>query len=140
MNKLMWAVLPLTLATATFADEKIPNLVGTWEGEATSVVMGGGRHHEPGNMTDIRFVTKKFIYVIERQEGRNLVGYITNEGNQFREVFIGSIHPDGTKAIIQDEDGKNQIDLVGENEMVSCYSHSNAESRVSSCLTLFRKP
>jgi hypothetical protein len=75
MHKFILALLPVTLASATFAADKIPNLVGTWEGEASAVVMGGGRHHEPGDISDIRFVTKQFLYVIERQEGRNLVGW-----------------------------------------------------------------
>ena len=140
MHQFILALFSLTVTTATVAAEQIPNLVGTWEGQAASVVMGGGRHHQPGAIADISFVHKKFSYVIERQEGTNLVGYITNETNQFREAMIGAIHPDGHKGIFQDEDGRSLFDLVGTDEMALCYSHTSTESRVAACFTLVRKP
>jgi hypothetical protein len=135
LTVICFAVAPLNAVAA----DSIPNLLGTWVGEALVTVQGGGRHFTPGDLSDTRFVSNTFTYVIDKQEKNGFSGYTMSTINNFKEPVIGSIHPNGKQGITQDEDGGATFDLTGPDEMNICYRHAEPKSRVAVCYVLRRQ-
>ncbi|NCC23767.1 MAG: hypothetical protein EOM25_01010 [Deltaproteobacteria bacterium] len=91
-------VLTLTLSLPAMADD-IPDLTGTWEGTRSSMV-----HH--GDKTVFVEESPGMTYVIERQEGRLIMGRKITvrkvDGQKHDEPFVGVISADGSAISLAD--------------------------------------
>lgn len=134
------ALVGLALAAGTpAAAQEIPNLVGTWKGDARAVHIGPNPYRLPnGNEPTFGDNLVAFTYVVTQQEGTHFAG--KTEG-KFVETFIGGLKPpDYRSGIFIDDDGTYDFTLRDENTIDFCYHHLYPTSRVVSCFTITRQP
>jgi len=125
------------LAAPTFAQDKLPDLKGTWTGQFKSVVCGHNRHH-PGDqaVTDpprVRGIT--FTLKVNGQDGGAVWGESWSKPD-LREPFAIAIAPDGKTAYGSDTDGVWSVTRISGDAMEVCYTHSGlspTQSIVASC-------
>ncbi len=118
------------------------NMIGTWRGEAHVAVIGVNPHHNTNDPQEVRFVKTEFTFVIDKQQGRNFSGYRFSK-NGFRDEFVGAFRSDMKSGVIADSDGTRQFEMMSDNVMDSCYTHtisSNGKSTVAECNELRRQP
>jgi hypothetical protein len=128
------------ISCSAFANDEL-NLIGTWAGVANVAVLGVNPHHETTDATEVRFVHTKFTFIIDKQQGRNFSGYrFSNNGHEDR--FVGALRADMKSGVISDSDGTREFQMVGNDLMDSCYTHTisaNGRSTVAECNELKRQ-
>jgi len=137
LAKLLCAVLISVLAFSANAT----NVVGTWVGVANVAVIGANPHHNTKDAQEVRFAKTEFTFVIDKQEGQNFSGYRFSK-NGFKDVFVGAFRSDMKSGVISDSDGARAFQMVGNDLIDSCYTHtvsSNGKSTVAECNELKRQ-
>lgn len=117
------------------------NVVGTWKGEASVAVIGVNPHHNTNDPEDIKFVKTEFTFVIDKQQGQNFSGYRFSK-NGFKDYFVGAFRSNMKSGVISDSDGTRMFEMMGDDLMDSCYTHtisSNGKSTVAECNELKRQ-
>ncbi len=127
----------LCTAGAYFADESIPNLVGTWsmKAEGSMLLKGsapGPRTHRPEGYS---VLTAEIT--ITKQEGRVLHG--TFKGPKSTEKFIAVIGMDNKTFHYVDENGFMDARLVDKDTMEFIYRHTDAYDISAGVGTMTRK-
>lgn len=134
-------ILSCLLSTTALASDA-KNMIGTWRGEAHVAVIGVNPHHRTNDPEAVRFVKTEFTFVIDKQEGRNFAGYRFSKSG-FKDSFVGAFRADMKSGVISDSDGTRIFEMVGDDVMDSCYTHtisSNGKSTVAECNELRRQP
>lgn len=132
------AATGLALSSAAEAQE-IPNLVGTWKGDAKAVHIGPNPYRLPdGNRPTFGDNIVQFTYVVKEQKDSRFAG--ETEG-KFKEVFIGALQPpDFRSGVFLDEDGEYPFTLRDPETMDFCYRHLYPTSKVVACFTIKKQP
>ncbi|MFM8760619.1 MAG: hypothetical protein ACKOD7_03600 [Polynucleobacter victoriensis] len=138
MRNLLISALFLAIASASYAGDKTPNLVGEWVAQAEASVYGASGHNPAsGHKPAFRDRTLVLTYIIEEQQGRSFYGQIVSDN--YSERMVGSIAADGKTGAIADEDGTYQLKIVNKNRIEYCYTQTTKESLVAGCNTMIRK-
>jgi hypothetical protein len=125
-------------ATATRAQDAIPDLKGIWSGKGKAIVFGTNPHH-PGSQTATdapRVRDIEATYTVEGQEGRLVWGRSASTAADTKEPFAWAIASDNRTIVGADMDGYFRITLVGPDRMEKCYTHdatSPSRSVVATC-------
>lgn len=133
----------LSAATATHAQNAVPDLRGTWTGKDKSIVYGNNPHH-PGTQTvdsPPRVRDFEFTYVVVGQEGRLLWGHNLSKVAATNEPFAATFAADGRTIVGADTDGYFNITVASPDRMEMCYAHnalSPTKSIVAACFILTR--
>ena len=133
----LFAFLPISTA---FAADPL-NMIGTWVGVANVAVLGVNPHHNTTNTQEIRFTRTEFTFIIDKQQGQNFSGYRFSK-NGGHDNFVGAFRSDMKSGVMTDSDGHRSFQMVGDNLMDSCYTHtitSNGKSTVAECNELKRQ-
>ena len=131
------------VATATRAQDAIPDLRSTWSGKGKSIVFGNNPHH-PGIQaaTDAPRVRDiEATYVVDGQDGRLVWGRSSSTAANTQEPFAWAIASDNKTIMGADVDGYFHITLVSPDRMEKCYVHnglSPSKSIVATCHTMDR--
>lgn len=133
----VFAVLALSAAPSLAAD--VPNLVGTWSGEAQAVIIGPNPYRVPdGEGPNFPEAKITFTYEITQQEGTRFAG--TMSGGKFSETFIGALKPPAyDSGVFVDVDGQYAFTLRDPNTIDVCYTHVYPNTRAAACWTMTRK-
>ena len=138
------AFLIATLATAQ-AQQRVPDLKGTWSGKGKAVVLGANAHH-PGTQRASDAARVREIaatHVVEGQDGRLAWGHSTSAAaGDTKDPFVWALTGDNRTIIGADSDGHFRITLTGRDRMDKCYVHnglSPSGSIVAACYTMTRK-
>jgi len=133
-----------TLATAQ-AQQRVPDLKGTWSGKGKAVVLGANAHH-PGTQRASDAARVREIaatHVVEGQDGRLAWGHSTSAAaGDTKDPFVWALTGDNRTIIGADSDGHFRITLTGRDRMDKCYVHnglSPSGSIVAACYTMTRK-
>jgi hypothetical protein len=142
-----WYVFALALlsvaATATQAQDSIPDLRGTWSGKGKSIVFGSHSHH-PGTQTAAdppRVRDIEATYVVDGQDGRLVWGRSSSAVADTKEPFAWAISSDNKSIVGADMDGYFRITLISPERMEKCYVHnatSPSGSIVATCHVMDR--
>ena len=127
----------LLLATPAHAVD----MVGTWVGVASVAVIGPNPHHDTTEVDEVRFANTEFTFIIDKQQGRNFSGYRFSK-NGFKDNFVGAFRANMKSGVIADSDGTRTFDMVGDDLIDSCYTHTvaaNGKSTVAECNELRRQ-
>ena len=111
------------VATATRAQDAIPDLRSTWSGKGKSIVFGSNPHH-PGTQTATdapRVRDIEAIYVVEGQEGRLAWGRSSSVVADTKEPFAWALASDNKSILGADMDGYFHIMLVSSDRIEKCY-------------------
>ena len=111
------------VATATRAQDAIPDLRSTWSGKGKSIVFGSDPHH-PGTQTATdapRVRDIEATYVVEGQEGRLIWGRSSSTVADTKEPFAWALASDNKSILGADVDGYFYITLVSSDRMEKCY-------------------
>ena len=123
------------------------NMLGTWKGISNSAVMGSGHFHptEAGKEKAVRFRNVEYVMVIDKEEGRNFVGYIgaTNSKHptdiQRKEVVVGAYAKDMKSGVMANETGSFTFKLVDAKNLEVCYTQVSSKPKVASCFELVKQ-
>ena len=128
-------------ATATRAQDAIPDLKGTWTGKGKSIVSGNNPHH-PGTQTaDAPPRVRDIEATLDGQEGRLVWGRSSSAVADTKEPFAWAIASDNKTIIGADLDGYFHITLTSPDRMEKCYTHnaiSPSRSVVATCYMMER--
>jgi hypothetical protein len=134
--------LLLTASITFFAlSASATNVVGTWVGVANVAVIGANPHHNTKAPQEVRFAKTEFTFVIDKQQGQNFSGYRFSK-NGFKDSFVGAFRSNMKSGVISDSDGTRAFEMVGNDTMDSCYTHTvaaNGSSTVAECNELKRQ-
>jgi hypothetical protein len=125
-------------ATATQAQDGVPDLKGTWSGKGKSVVFGNNQYH-PGQQTATdapRIRDIEVIYTVDGQDGRLVWGHASSSAADTKEPFAWAIASDNKTIIGSDTDGSYLITVLGPDRMEKCYTHNGlgpSKSIVAAC-------
>jgi hypothetical protein len=112
----------LTISILSFS-ANATNIVGTWVGIANVAVLGVNPHHNTKDPQEVRFVKTEFTFVIDKQEGQNFSGYRFSK-NGFKDNFVGAFRSNMKSGVISDSDGARAFQMVGNDMIDSCYTHT----------------
>jgi hypothetical protein len=137
------AGLTSTLAVA----QTQSNMLGTWKGVSNSAVMGSGHFHptEAGKEKAVRFRNVEYVMVIDKEEGRNFVGFIgaTNSKHptdiQRKEVVVGAYAKDMKSGVMANETGSFTFKLADAKNLEVCYTQASSKPKVASCFELVKQ-
>jgi hypothetical protein len=130
-------------ATASRAQDAIPDLKGTWTGKGKSIVFGT-HHHHPGTQTaaDLPRVREiEATHTVEGQDGRLAWGKSSSAVADTKEPFAWALASDNRTIVGADMDGYFAITLVAPDRMEKCYVHngvSPTRSIVATCYMMDR--
>ncbi len=121
----------LTASQSVASNSPIPNLVGTWKVETEGVtILHDEQYHKKSHHAS-QFTKLTAEAVMQKQEGRRVVGIIKSP--RYTEKFVGFISADGKDFSYVDEDGSLDGKIVNENLIEVVYRHvSPTESVVAS--------
>ena len=117
------------LAKQSFARNlPIPNLVGTWtvQTEGATVLYGENYSKESHHASEFTTLTAEAI--IQKQEGRRVVGIIKSPRHSER--FAGVISADGKDFAYVDEDGSLDGKIISNNLIEVVYRHNSSTEGV----------
>ena len=123
----------LAMTNAVFAQDTT-NLIGTWKGTSNTAVIGADQHHNNKANNNVQFFNSDFTIVIDKVQGRNFSGYL--ESKNRKELVAGSIRSNMKSGVFVDSDGMATFELVGQDIIELCYTHttsSNNKSSVAAC-------
>jgi hypothetical protein len=125
------AVTSLTARQSFAGNSPIPNLVGTWKVQAEgATVLQGGNYSAKAHHAK-QFSTLNAEAVIQKQEGRRVVGIFKSP--RYTEKFAGVISVDGKTFAYVDEDGSLDGKIINKNLIEIIYRHATpTESVVAS--------
>ena len=128
----------VVLAGSAMAQD-VPDLVGTWKGNAQAVYLGQNPYRLPdSDAPTFGSDEMEFIYVIDKQEGTRFAGHMEGKAT---ETLIGALQPpDFGGGVFLDDDGVYPFTLRDENTIDFCYFHHNSTSKVVACFTVTRQP
>jgi len=117
----------------------VPNIVGTWTGQATATVYGSGQHHPTDLGGGVTYRSIAATYVFEHQQGRNFYGKFVSPVQS--ELLIGTFSRDNKTGIMVDLDGQFSFDLYETDKMEVCYGHplGAGSHAVATCVELTRQ-
>src|SRR5215468_9228745 len=101
-------------ATATSAQEQVPDLKGTWTGKGRSIVFGSNLHHPGAQATadQPRVRDIEATYIVDGQEGRVAWGRSSSTVANTQEPFAWAIASDNRQIVGADMDGYFIITLL----------------------------
>ncbi len=123
-------LLAVGLGTAS-AEERDPDLRGTWVGEAKAVYVVS-----PGPPTDARFSTSEIVLKINQQEDRRFSGLMTVD--ETTRPIVGVIAFDG-KIWWSEPGGFVEGHLTDPDTFEGCYVRISAFSQLAACEILKRQ-
>ena len=139
MKKFIVGIVVLSFcvgASLCFAEEGIPNMVGTWttktEGGAVSKKGEGAKSHHSGDFTALTAEV-----VVTKQQGRVFHGTFTSK--KATEAFVGVISMDNESVYSADEDGFFEGKIVSTNKVNLLYRHTTPADTVVAVGTWTRK-
>jgi hypothetical protein len=114
-----------------FADQEIPNLVGTWKhkGQWATII----RDKNIGNTSHCRAENQKTVdleAVISKQDGRVISGTFTSSGAS--EKFLGVIGFDNKTVYCADEDGFSNWNIVNKDTIETIYRQVSPKQTIVS--------
>jgi hypothetical protein len=122
----------------SFADTSpIPNLVGTWKVQSEGVTVLHGENYSAKSHHASQFTTLNAEAVIQKQEGRRVVGIFTS--SRATEKFAGIISVDGKTFALVDEDGSLDGKIINENLIEIVYRHTTKTESVIASGTYTRQ-
>jgi hypothetical protein len=110
-------------ATASSAQDAIPDLKGAWSGKGKAVVFGNNPHH-PGAQTTAESPRVREIeatHTVEGQDGRVAWGRSSSAVADTKEPFAWTISSDNKSILGADLDGYFRITLLSPDHMEKCY-------------------
>ena len=144
MNRLVLAAMLTLGASGAWAQSAIPDMKGTWTGNAKVVVIGSNPYH-PGSATlnsPPRVAELAVTFNIEGQDGRLVWGRFSSSVPGASEPFGWAMSADGRTMIGSDTDGSHFVTLQSADLMEVCYTQTGAgpsKSIVASCFMATRK-
>lgn len=124
------ALVATCMANGAGAQDKTPDLTGTWICPHTIAIVVGSNPHKPGQ-SGITYSDVNSKIVIEEQKDRRFVGRVETS---FRtERLVGVIAPDFENGAMVDEDGSYTYEVHDANTLEICYSHVLPDTRVVTC-------
>lgn len=125
------AVGSLTTRQSFANTSPIPNLVGTWKVQTEGATVLQGEDYSTKSHHRSQFTTLNAEAVIQKQEGRRVVGIFKSEN--YSEKFAGVISADGKTFAYVDEDGFLDGKIINKDLIEVVYRHiSQKESAVAS--------
>jgi hypothetical protein len=163
MSKPFWIVSLAVLAAATsaMAQDKIPDLRGTWKGESETIILGPGNPHhavpsETGSRSsrsarssrtareasvvasdEPRLNSVPFTLTIDKQDGRRFSG--TFSSARANDKIIAVISRNGTIYAV-DDDGFTSATILAPDRMEFCYMMLSRSTQIASCTELTKQP
>ena len=113
------------------------DLRGSWSGTSAAVAAGELVHSESTPLGEPKFASVAWTIVIERQDGRRLIG--KRMSARATESLIGVLSVDNATAYMVDEDGTLIVRLISKTSLEACYTEVTAKSRVASCTVMRKK-
>jgi hypothetical protein len=145
MKPLVICAFLIATLTAAQAQQRVPDLKGTWIGKGKAVVLGANAHH-PGaqKATDTPRVRDiEATHIVEGQDGRLAWGHsISAAAGDTRDPFVWALTSDNRTILGADADGYFRVTLTGRDRIEKCYVHnglSPSGSIVAACYTMTRK-
>ncbi len=129
------------LLTAPAFSADTTSMIGTWVGVANVAVLGVNPHHNTKDPQEVRFTKTEFTFIIDKQQGQNFSGYRFSK-NGAKDTFVGALRSDMKSGVMSDSDGARAFQMIGNNLMDSCYTHTisaNGKSTVAECNELKRQ-
>jgi hypothetical protein len=127
----------LAPATIAFAQSDVPDLKGSWSGEAEIVILSEVAEHVAPSK-EPSFPKLDFTITVERQEGRGFAGTLAS--TRATDPLIGMLRADGRQIHMVDNDGTLTGELVGPNEMEVCRTEVTPDSMSVYCANFTREP
>ncbi|MBU3539927.1 hypothetical protein [Polynucleobacter sp. UB-Tiil-W10] len=145
--KLKMVTAALGLASTLAWSQTPSNMVGTWSGVSNSAVSGSGMFHptEAGKEKAVRFRNVEYVLVVDKEEGRNFVGFIgaTNGKHptdiKHKEVVLGAYAKDMKSGVMVNETGSFTFKLVDSKNLEICYTQVTSKPMVASCFEMIKK-
>jgi|HubBroStandDraft_6_1064221.scaffolds.fasta_scaffold33509_2 hypothetical protein len=135
------AVAGMALAAGGASAQEIPELKGTWTGDAPVIVAGASRHQPAGSDAraagNYRLANQTMTYAIEGQDGRRFWGTLSSP--KATERLIGSLAIDGKHVYMVDDDGYIDGIVVDANRIDVCYREAYPDRAVVACESIVRK-
>ncbi len=105
------------------AEENIPNLIGTWDGENKTISEKKG------------YKTRNKTIHITEQKDRRFKGHVTYSGRKFN--FLGVIYPDNQSFtwVSKGSRGYNHGRILSKEKIAACYVEAGIEA-TAGCATL----
>jgi len=137
-----YAAMSLLLVTVLFIGQPLDaqsavDLRGSWSGTSAAVAAGELTHSESTPLGEPKFASVAWTIVIERQDGRRLIG--KRMSARATESLIGVLSVDNATAYMVDEDGTLIVRLISKTSLEACYTEVTAKSRVASCTVMRKK-
>jgi hypothetical protein len=135
------AMAAMTLLADAASAQDIPDLKGTWTGDAPVIVAGASRHLPAGSdaktANNYRLANQAMTYTIEGQDGRRFWGTLSSP--KATERLIGSFSVDGKNVYMVDDDGYIDGVVVSANRIDVCYREAYTDRGVVACESIQRK-
>ena len=140
MRKWGWIFsLAMFAALPALADNAIPDLRGTWKGEAEASVTGAPNPRFGGTAdSPTRFAGIPLTLVIDKQQGRAFSGTVSSP-LQTGEPLNGVISRTGAVYYV-DTDGYVIGNILAPNKLEVCYLQTSPTGRIASCTELTKQP
>ncbi len=127
------------------AQEKVPNLKGTWIGTSRAIIFGHNAYHPGAERPSDppRVHEQSYTMRIDGQDGRLLWGQAWATNNPaVKDTLALAIASDGKTIVGADNDGAHYMTIAGPDQIERCYAHpgtSPSRSIVTSCGFLERQ-
>ena len=135
------ALAEVALTAAGTSAQDIPNLKGTWTGDAPVIVAGASRHQPAGTDAQAagtyRLANQTMTYTIEGQDGRRFWGTLSSP--RATERLIGSLAVDGKHVYMVDDDGYIDGIVMDANRIDVCYREAYPDRAVVACESIMRQ-
>ena len=129
----------ISLGSLAWAQDEIPDLTGSWGGQAIGGALYGELlHDEPTTEPEFKDPSMPWTLTVERQDGRGLIGTWASE--DFSELLIGVIRSDNRTVHFVDEDTHFNALILADDQMELCALETGFDSMVASCYIIERSP
>ena len=130
-------IASLTARQSFAGNSPIPNLVGTWKVQSEGATVLHRDNYSTKTHHASQFTTLTAEAIIQKQEGRRVVGILKSP--RYSERFAGVISVDGKTFAYVDEDGSLDGKIINNNLIEVVYRHNSPTESVVASGTYTRK-
>lgn len=133
MRAILAALLTTGIASASAAQDLVPDFTGKWSGSFNIVRMD----RDGGSMGNVEEVT--VTYDLNGQDGRLIWGTVFSDVTEPRAIVLAFSLNNGT-LVGSDTEGLHRITVISSNWLEICFTDNGSGSIVATCGLVKREP